>query len=320
MVFGVREHGHSDLFQNLSNAQDIFLRNMQPGMWLVDAFPQLRNLPKCLQWWRPYGNRMYEYTRNAFKGYYDLMQSNTDKGIQPECFSTKFYRDPTKSAWVNDFDAKLFVTGGLIEAGSDSTKNQLNLLIAAMATDPNTWIAKAREELDSVCGKNGERLPTYNDWDKLPYIQAIAKETMRWRPNVSPIGFPHALTQDDEFEGYRFPAGTVVTINHWAISLNPKEYKDPNKFDPDRFMNDDLWKPMAGHYGYGAGRRACAGFRVAQNSMFLMFSRLIYCFDVAEDPVSHHGWLVRAIGLLKPRCSDCLPFNRLIQSTPITSA
>lgn len=44
---------------------------------------------------------------------------------------------------------------------------------------------------------------------------------------------------------------------------------------------------MAGHYSFGAGRRACAGFRVAQNSMSNMFSRLIYCFDVAEDPVSN---------------------------------
>jgi cytochrome P450 len=108
---------------------------------------------------------------------------------------------------------------------------------------------------------------------------------MRWRPNVNPTGFPHALIRDDEYEGYHLPAGTVVTINNWAISLNPREYKDPEKFDPDRFLNDDLWNPLKGHYGYGAGRRACSGHRVAQNSMFIFFSRFIYCFDVEEDPV-----------------------------------
>lgn len=64
---------------------------------------------------------------------------------------------------MNDLDAKIFSTGGITEAGTDSTKNQMNLLIAAMAADLNTWVVKAREELDSVCGKNSERLPTFED-------------------------------------------------------------------------------------------------------------------------------------------------------------
>lgn len=109
---------------------------------------------------------------------------------------------------------------------------------------------------------------------------------MRWRPNVNPTGFPHALIRDDEYNGYVLPASTVVTINNWAISLNPNEYTNPDKFDPDRFLGPDLWNPMKGHYGFGAGRRACAGSRVAQNLMFIFFSRFLYCFDVEEDPVS----------------------------------
>ncbi|KAK5328815.1 hypothetical protein LTR93_002600 [Exophiala xenobiotica] len=284
MVYGVRQEGRSDLFQKVSDAQDEFLRNNVPGTWLVDDYPQLRHLPKLLQWWRPYGEKVYQFTRDAFNGYYDMMQDNIAKGIQAECFATKFYQESDAQGGPEfDFDQKLFTTGGLIEAGSDTTKNQLNMLIAALASDPNTWVAKARRELDAVCGANAERLPTFDDIPNLPYIQAIIKETMRWRPNVNPTGFPHALIRDDEYEGYRFPAGTVVTINNWAISLNPKEYTNPGKFDPDRFMNGDLWNPTKGHYGYGAGRRTCAGVKVAQNSMFIFFSRLIYCFDVEED-------------------------------------
>lgn len=282
MIYGIRQKGESELFNNVSNAQDEFLRNNTPGMWLVDSYPQLRRIPKVFQWWRAHGEGLYKATRDSFKGYYDLMEKNTEKGVQKECFATKFYREANTKF---DFDQKLFTTGGLIEAGSDTTKNQLNMLVAAMAADPNTWITQARKELDNVCGPNAERLPTYDDWDRLPYIQAIMKETMRWRPNVNPTGFPHALIRDDEYEGYRLPAGTIVTINNWAISLNPREYQDPEKFDPNRFMNNDLWNHTKGHYGYGAGRRTCAGFRVAQNSMFIFFSRFIYCFDVLQDSV-----------------------------------
>jgi cytochrome P450 len=127
------------------------------------------------------------------------------------------------------------------------------MFIAAWAADPNDWVTKARAELDKICGPNAERLPSFSDWDQLPYMQAVIKETMRWRPNVNPTGFPHALTQDDHYEGYTFPAGTVVTINNWAISLDGKEYEDPEKFYPDRFLGPNLWNPLKDHYGYGAG-------------------------------------------------------------------
>ncbi|OIW35202.1 cytochrome P450 [Coniochaeta ligniaria NRRL 30616] len=284
VIWRARLLGKSELFDRVSDAQDEFLRNNIPGQWLVDSYPQLRLIPKFLQWWRPYGDRVFRYTRDAFKAYYDLMQENMRKGIQRPCFATGLYDDETEDDDVFDFDQKLFATGGLIEAGSDTTKNQLNMVIAAMAADPNTWVAKARKELDAVCGHKAERLPTFDDWDKLPYMQAIMKESMRWRPNVNPTGFPHALIRDDEYRGYRLPAGTIVTINNWAISLNPNEYRDPDKFDPDRFLDKDLWNPLKGHYGYGAGRRACAGYRVASNSMFIFLSRFIYCFDVEEDP------------------------------------
>jgi hypothetical protein len=105
-------------------------------MWIVDNYPQLRRLPTILQWWRPYGEKLYQFTRDSFKGYYDLMEENTKKGVQKECFATKFYREADKSYPQFDFDQRLFTTGGLIEAGSDTTNNQLKMVIAAMAVDP----------------------------------------------------------------------------------------------------------------------------------------------------------------------------------------
>ena len=41
---------------------------------------------------------------------------------------------------------------------------------------------RAQAELDSVTG--GTRLPTYEDRQKLPYIEAIVKEVLRWHPVV----------------------------------------------------------------------------------------------------------------------------------------
>ena len=44
---------------------------------------------------------------------------------------------------------------------------------------------RAQAEIDAVVGR--ERVPTFDDKDKLPYIRAIVRETLRWRP-VGPLG------------------------------------------------------------------------------------------------------------------------------------
>jgi cytochrome P450 len=82
---------------------------------------------------------------------------------------------------------------GLVDQGSDTTRNQNNILMAHAAHDPS-WAKKVRAQLDEVCGHNAERLPEYTDWDKLPLIHATIKETLRIFPNLVQLGAPHALT------------------------------------------------------------------------------------------------------------------------------
>ena len=66
---------------------------------------------------------------------------------------------------------------------------------------------RAKLELDDVVGP--DRLPNFDDFNSLPYIQAILLESVRWIP-VTPLGLPHATTEEDIYKGYRIPKGTVV--------------------------------------------------------------------------------------------------------------
>jgi cytochrome P450 len=71
---------------------------------------------------------------------------------------------------------------------------------------------RAQEEIDRVVGK--ERLPDFADRDKLPYINAVIKEVLRWHP-VTPLGIPHMATEDDIYEGYLIPKGAYLFPNNW---------------------------------------------------------------------------------------------------------
>lgn len=63
---------------------------------------------------------------------------------------------------------------------------------------------KAQAEIDRVVGR--QRLPGFEDRNSLPYIEAIYREILRWKPPV-PLGVPHATTEGDVYEGYFIPKG-----------------------------------------------------------------------------------------------------------------
>ncbi len=122
----------------------------------------------------------------------------------------------------------------------------------AMVCSPEVQ-AKAREELDTVVGST--RLPTVEDRDSLPYITAIAKESMRWQ-SIAPLGIPHRSLEDDEFKGYFIPKGSVVIANLYAFSRNERVYPGPESFSPERFLKDgkidpDVQDPSSFVFGYG---------------------------------------------------------------------
>ena len=86
------------------------------------------------------------------------------------------------------------------------------------------------------------------------------------------------LIQDDIYEGYILPKGTIIFANAWAIHMDEVEYEAPEDFIPERFLNNPFGtRQPPGHetsedhrrvtYGFGAGRRVCPGQRLAENSL-----------------------------------------------------
>ena len=87
-------------------------------------------------------------------------------------------------------------------------------IFLALALYPDA-LRKAHEELDAVVGP--DRLPEFEDRPFLVYLRAIITESLRFH-SITPVGTPHCTVDDDEFQGYFIPAGTVVQSNVWYES------------------------------------------------------------------------------------------------------
>lgn len=91
-----------------------------------------------------------------------------------------------------------------------------------MALNPDIQV-KAQEELTLAVGP--ERLPTFDDYDALPYVRAILLECARWLPPL-PFAFPHCSTADDYYGGYFIPEGTNVFVVCLSSSLSSRRRSD----------------------------------------------------------------------------------------------
>lgn len=199
-----------------------------------------------------------------------------------------------------DDDQAGYISGSLLEAGSDTTAAILYGFILAMIIWPEVQ-KEVQAEIDSVVGP--DRLPTIDDYENLPYVRSCIKESLRWMPTVI-LGVPHAAIQEDNYQGYRIPAGATIINNVWAIHMDSKRSPSPRVFNPDRFADDPrtLYESATGpanmrdNYVFGAGRRLCQGIHIAERSLFLGISRLSWAFDFAPaidkrtgQPVKYDG-------------------------------
>ncbi|KAF2850847.1 cytochrome P450 [Plenodomus tracheiphilus IPT5] len=275
------------LIKKIYTVLDNLTEMTAPGAHAVDSFPSLAMLP---QWilgnWKSFGKRVFEHDSKIYMDLWEQLKHEVDNGEAKECFSKEFYK---KDPAANGIDDKLaaYTCGGLVEAGSETTASTINNWFLAMTLNPEAQ-KRAQEEIDRVVGPS--RLPEFSDEKDLPYVRAMVKETLRWRP-VNKFGMMHTLTEDDWYNGYFLPKGSTVVLNWWAIHFNPEFYPDPEKYDPARFLD----KPLSAaeyinsaipnerdHFTYGAGRRVCPGVHVAERSLFINIVRVLWAFNIKK--------------------------------------
>lgn len=156
----------------------------------VDLFPFLFYLPHQLFGnWRDKVADTHKMMNGLYSRYMGYVVERQKKVGAMESFADRLLQQEEKLDWTRH--GLNFMAGLMMEAGSDTTSGVINSFLLLMTKFPGAY-KKAQEQIDTVVGD--DRSPRWEDWQKLPEVNKLLKETMRMRP-VAPIAFPHALSE-----------------------------------------------------------------------------------------------------------------------------
>jgi cytochrome P450 len=169
------------------------------------------------------------------------------------------------------------VVWDIFTGGSDTSSTTVIWAMSEMVRNPRI-MENAQTEVRRVFGPRGNVDET--GLSELKYLKLVIKETLRLH-TTAPLLAPRESNQDCEINGYTIPVKTKVTINAWAIAHDPRFWVEPERFDPERFLDSKIdFRGMDFEFiPFGAGRRICPGIGFALSNIELPLATLLYHFD-----------------------------------------
>ncbi|OSX62590.1 hypothetical protein POSPLADRAFT_1142232 [Postia placenta MAD-698-R-SB12] len=288
VTYGYTVKGTDDPFITRPfEVMDNFNASMTPGVWIVDMIPQLKYLPL----WTPGATflktakvwRKHLFTTNWMV--YSWSKESSENGtarVPNLCASVLTEMEGKVTPQLEE--SLMWAAGTVLGGGLDTNISTILSFILAMLRFPDVQ-RKAQVEIDAVVGS--ERLPEISDRPSLPYIRSVVTEVYRWLPAI-PLCIPHALTEDDVYNGVFLPKGSVVMPNVWHMLHDPTIYPDPDAFKPERYGGLDSEMKKVTDLAFGFGRRACPGYQFAQGTIFTIVATMLATCDIVPV-VDEHG-------------------------------
>ena len=202
-------------------------------------------------------------------------------------------KDPVTGEHLDDTNIRYQLLTFLI-AGHETTSGLLSFAIHLLLKHPEV-LRKAQAEADRVLGAD---TPRFEQVAQLGYFDQILRETLRLWPTAP--GFTVAPKHDTLLAG-RYPVKkrNVLLVLLPALHRDPAVWKEPERFDPDRFapdMRDKIpphaWKP------FGNGQRGCIGRAFAMQEATLVLAMLLQRFEIWEP--ARYELVVKEALTLKP--------------------
>ncbi|KAI0326165.1 O-methylsterigmatocystin oxidoreductase [Cubamyces sp. BRFM 1775] len=293
-VYGITVLEKNDPYINMAEKEtEIFSEIFMPGRYLVELLPILKHIPAWFPGakfkrdaakWEPLVSSVRHVPYNA------TLEAIARGDVRPSMVTSLVDEAVQKEGALSISDDACFrdAAGLAYVTGADTTMYSMQAFFLAMVQYPEAQ-KKAQEELDAVIGP--ERLPEFTDRDSLPYVNAVVKEMTRWH-TVVPLGLWHRSRNEDQWNGYMIPAGSIILANQWAMARDPEAYPAPETFLPERFLGltEHGASPARDpeKFQFGFGRRICPGRHFSNDSLFITVASLLHVFNI-DAPLDEDG-------------------------------
>ncbi|XP_023546857.1 cytochrome P450 77A3-like [Cucurbita pepo subsp. pepo] len=173
-----------------------------------------------------------------------------------------------------------------LNGGTDTTATAIEWGMAELIENPGVQ----RKVLEEIRATVGEKKVEENDLEKMVYLQSVVKEVLRKHPPTF-FTLTHSVTAPAKLGGYDIPKDTNVEFFLPAIGKDPKLWKNPEKFEPERFSSGEEEADITGVTGvrmmpFGVGRRICPGLGMGTVHIHLMLARMLQEFEWTAYPAA----------------------------------
>ncbi|KAL0953162.1 hypothetical protein HGRIS_004424 [Hohenbuehelia grisea] len=250
----------------------------------VDLVPILQYIPSRWALWKVLCDQLRALRTDIYGTLFSSVTQRLESGTPTDCYMEDLVRNREALGMsMEEIDA---AGGAIMDAGSETSASFLQNFVQLLANYPECQ-RRAQEEIEGVVGS--QRMPTVEDFNQLPCVNALIQELHRFRP-LLPTGLPHVASKDVFYNGYRIPEGSMIFMNIWGIYRDPELFDEPEIFKPERYLDSPFGvKPgvdtssFKANFVFGAGRRTCPGEHMANRTITLYAMYLLWAFDISRD-------------------------------------
>uniref|UniRef100_G3NEA8 Cytochrome P450, family 2, subfamily X, polypeptide 9 n=1 Tax=Gasterosteus aculeatus aculeatus TaxID=481459 RepID=G3NEA8_GASAC len=241
-----------------------------PWAMLYDSFPLIRSLPLPFR-------QAFKNVETCQKIAKTLMNEHKQTRVPGEprdfvdCYLDRLDKPGDDRSSFSEAQLTMYILD-LHFAGTDTTSNTLLTGFLYLMNYPQVQGIRQFEDIQLLTA-----IPLSHT-SRFFFIQAVIHEIQRVA-NTVPLSVFHCTTKDTELNGYSIPKGTLIIPNLTSVLNEEGQWKFPNEFNPENFLNDqgEFVKPEA-FMPFSAGPRMCLGEGLARMELFLFTVTLLRKF------------------------------------------
>ncbi|XP_062998784.1 cytochrome P450 1A5-like isoform X2 [Elgaria multicarinata webbii] len=308
MCFGKRYNHEDQELLSMVNMNNEFGEAAASGN-PADFIPVLQYLPsRTMKVFKDLNRRFNALVQQIVKDHYMSFDKNNIRDITDSLIDHCQDKEVDANANIQPLDQRIInIVLDIFGAGFDTVTTSLSWCLVYLVTYPEVQ-KKIQEEIDQTIGQ--ERKPRLSDRSMLYYTEAFIMEMFRHTSFV-PFTIPHCTNRDTALKGFFIPRDTCVFVNQWQVNHDPRIWKDPSIFLPERFLAEDgaginrveTEKVLL----FGLGKRRCLGENIGKGEVFLFLTTLVQqlefslCSGETVDMTPQYG--------LTMKCKMCEHFQ-----------